>query len=120
MVYDRAALIARSRKTVHAVQAIPANYEHPSYPGVVTVLSVRWHNRSVLHGNMVEAGYNDIIEGINRIIFDQDELNEKGVVPERGGVVTLTAPAYNSIALILDSQDPTTGPVNNSWLAVKP
>ena len=119
MAYNRAAAVTKARRSVHNTMRVSADYEHPALPGVVTPLSVRWHNRQVLQGNIVETGYSDVIDGVNRVIFDLEELNEKGVVLERGGVVTLTDPVNNGIALILEAQEPDSGPINRIWLVAK-
>lgn len=118
MAYDRTAAVARSRRAVHRLHAIAATYEDSVTP-VPVPLSVGWFNRQVLHGNMVEAGYSDVVEGVDRVRFNSEELAEKSVVPRRGGVVTLTDPLYFGTVLRLDHEEPRTGPINVVWGVTK-
>lgn len=120
MAYDRSALVARTRQIVHEVMSVPANYEHPAQPGVSTALTVRWHDRRLLQGNMIEAGWPDVQSGIDRVIFNKTELGEKGVVLATGGRLTLTDACGDSIVLTLDNQEADAGSVGRVWLAVKP
>lgn len=119
MAYDRSALIARTRQIVHEAMSVNATYEHPSSLGVVTALTVRWHDRRVQQGNMIEAGWPDVQSGIDRVIFNKTELSEKNIVLARGGRVTLTDPANDGIVLTLDNLEVATGPVNVAWGVVK-
>jgi len=115
MPFDFAALKARTRRVVHDTLAVAALYDHVGL--VVPVeLRVRWHNKIARFGDIENVGYAEIIEGINRVIFDRDELNEKGVVLERGGRVTLTPPQYHGAVLVLDTMEPDTGPIDQTWL----
>ena len=115
MSFDRTAAVARARRAVHKTHALAATYEDSNTP-VPVPLTVGWFNRQVLHGNMVEAGYNDVVEGVNRVRFNSEELAEQNVVPQRGGRVTLTDPLNNGIVLTLDSKEPSTGPINVVWI----
>lgn len=113
-------MILRARRVVHKTMSHAATYEHPKNPGVVTSLSVRWHNRKLVQGNLVETGYADVLEGVNDVIFDIEELAEKSIVLKAGGIVRLTSPAFNGAFLSLDSQQPDTGPINRVWSVTKP
>ena len=110
MAYERAASIAVSRRAVHSTMGVAATYEDPSSPGVVG-LRVRWHNRLALQGDLVEAGYANVVDGVNRVVFDKAELDEKGVVLSRGAELTMP----DGTVLILDHQEPVVGPVTVIW-----
>lgn len=118
MAFDFAALKASTRRIVHDTLATAALYDHASL-AVSVGLRVRWHNKIARFGDIENVGYSEIIEGINRVIFDKAELDEKGVVLERGGQITLTAPEYNGAVLVLDTMEPEIGPVQQIWLVAK-
>lgn len=109
MAYDRAASIAAARRAVHSTMGVSAFYED-SQSGRVG-LRVRWHNRIAIQGDLVEAGYANIIDGVNRVVFDKAELDEKGVILSRGGEVTMG----DGTVLILDHQEPVVGPIEIIW-----
>lgn len=115
MAYDRAASVAAARRVVHDTMGVAVNYEDPFTPGLVG-LRVRWHNRIALMGDLVDTGYPNVVEGVNRVVFDRDELNEKGVVLHTGGQVTLG----DGTVLILDHREPHVGPLREIWGVVAP
>lgn len=108
-----AALKAQVRQTVHDTMSTEADYTSPE--GVVTALRVRWHNKIARHGDLLDAGYAEVIEGVNRVIFNIPELNEKSVTLEQRGTVTLTDPLFMGAVLILDTMEPVVGPVEQIW-----
>jgi len=117
MTYDRAAALTLARRTVHDTMGLNVNYVHT---GMVlpVALRVRWHNKQMLNGDLVEGGWSEQIDGINKIIFDSTELDEKGVSLKRGGTVTFTDPLWAGTVLTLDSQEPDTGPIKRVWRTV--
>lgn len=113
---DFAALKAQVRQTVHDTMSTTGLYTHESEPGVETELSVRWHNKIARMGDLLEAGYSEVVEGINRLVFNVPELTEKAVILRRGGRVTLTNPHYGGAVLVLDTMEPMVGPIEQIWL----
>lgn len=100
--------------------AVPAIYTDPlgePYPSDAQAaagltLTVRWHNKLARAGN-AEGGYSaEIIEGVDRLVFLQPQLDALGLVLERTGVVTI--PGYGT-AWELDSEAPTDGPLTVYW-----
>jgi hypothetical protein len=118
MAFDFTALVALARRTTQKVFGTTGNYDHPSIPEPVE-LSVRWHNRLVVQGDLVEAGYGNIIDGVNRLIFSREQLVELGLVLQQSGRVSLSDPLYAGAVLILDSKEPHVGPVEEIWNVVK-
>lgn len=118
MAYDRAASVAAARRIVHKTMRVNATYQDSLMAGPEAI-TVRWHNRLNLQGNLVEAGYADVIEGVNRVVFNREELAEKSVVLHSGGVITLTDAVNNGVVLVLDVKEPDTGPINFVWGVVK-
>lgn len=104
---------ARARKAVHTAFSVSAS--HKAYGAdTPTAVTVRWHNKLVLQGNGTSDGYASTIEGIDRLVFDIDELAEKGITLERGDTITM-GPLYQNVVLVLEEKEPVTGPVEQKW-----
>lgn len=104
---------ARARKAVHTAFSVSA--DHRAYGSdTPTAIMVRWHNKLVLQGNGTSDGYASAIEGIDRLVFNLDELAEKGIALERGDTVTM-GPLYQNVVLVLEEMEPATGPVEQKW-----
>lgn len=110
MAFDFAALKAETRQVVHDTLAVSASYLDSTMAEPVD-LTVRFHTKINRFGDMLDQGWAEVIEGVNRLIFNVPELTEQGVTLRRGGKVTFTAPGYESIVLVLHAQEPDTGPV---------
>jgi len=114
MVFDFAAVKAHARKIVHDTFGVDAEYEASS-SAVPVPLRVRWHNKMAVVGDPENAGYPVSLEGIDRIIFNTDELAEKGIIPARGGYVKITAPGFNGQVLSLEAREKKCGPQEEIW-----
>lgn len=105
---------AKARRDVHASLSIAARYE--SYSQDVTAdLSIRWHNKLALLGDMDNGGYASVIEGVERIIFMRSELTAKGIELNEGDNIIVTAPGFENAHLILSTREPIVGPVEVVW-----
>lgn len=118
MAYDHAAVKARVRRTVHNTLGIAAEYVDDTM-AAPEQLRVRWHNRIVQTGDLQNGGYAEIIDGINRVIFDIDELLLKGVIVHRGGRLKISAPAFNGAVLVIGERDSDCGPIEQTWYVGK-
>lgn len=114
MAFNFSACKALARRTVHTYLSVGALYTHSPLDEPVG-LRVRWHNKIARFGDLEDGGYAEIVEGINRLIFDADELDEKGIVLMKGAKVTLTDPGFNNAALVLDTAEPRIGPIEVIW-----
>lgn len=112
-------IMARARRVVRKTFGENAEYTSP-HTGEVTMISVSWHNRVGVQGNIADIGFTEILEGVNRAFFNREELNEKGLVLEKAGRILLTDPLNNGTVLILDSKEPPAGPINEVWNVVVP
>ena|SRR5690349_22587148 len=108
----------QARQALHGAMAEPATYtangvETPSAEQIEAGLSltVRWHTKMRISGerNSADTG---IIEGVNRLIFNSDELAALGLELKRGGVVSI--PGYEKL-LRLDQPEDSDGPLNVYW-----
>lgn len=115
MASNFAAIKAKARRDVHASLSVSARYESYSQEVIVDGLSVRWHNKRQLVGDLDSGGYAQIIDGVERIVFMQDELQAKGVTLEGGDVIIITAEGYGNVGLVLQTQEQIVGPVEVIW-----
>lgn len=112
MTFDFAAAKLRTRQIVHKTLAVSALYSDDA--GITnTPITVRWHNKLSVHGDLEREGYAQIIEGIDRLIFNSDELAAIPLTLARGGVVTI--PQYQGAQFQLDTSAPTDGPLDLIW-----
>jgi hypothetical protein len=93
---------------------VSAVYTDDSEPAGVE-LKVRFHTKINRFGDMLDQGWSEMVEGVNRLIFDKDELYEKGVIPANGGVVTLSYSGGDVISLVLHVAEPDSGPIEAIW-----
>lgn len=110
----------QARTDLHARMAVPASYSldgttvpSPAQISAGLVLTVRWHNKLARNGALDGDFQGEIIEGIDRLVFNQDQLDALGLTLVRGGVVSI--PDYDQY-WTLDSQEPSDGPLNRYWV----
>lgn len=109
-----AATKARARRDIHRKMSVAAQHAD-NVTGVLTDITVRWHNKLAILGDLQDSGYANIIEGIDRVIFSRDELSAAGITPKRGDVVIMTAEGYDNAQLILEVKEKVAGPVEEIW-----
>lgn len=114
-----AAIKAAARRAVHAALSVQALYSD-DYTIIPIPLRVRWHMKQQLVGQLDSGGYAEMIEGIERIVFDVQELTAKGVDLMRTGTIELTDLAYqhpdgSRPTFELEVQELDTGPVERIW-----
>lgn len=102
------------RQALHECLAVPARYQDDSLDMPVDV-TVRWHTKVDRFGDLENGGYAEVIEGINRLIFNRAQLDELGIKPCRGGEVTILATGYENVTLVLVTMEPYDGPVEEVW-----
>lgn len=75
------------------------------------VLTARWHNKNVVQQAAAQEAA-VILENVDRLIFNQPQLNALGLVLVRLGVVTF--PEYE-MSFELDQPEDSDGPLNVYW-----
>jgi len=118
MAFDLAAAKAVARRVVHDTMSLDAIVEHRTLPAP-TALRVRYHGKQSVIGDLQSEGYPMMIDGIDRVIFDTEELLLKGVVVERGFKITITSKGWNNAVLAVDTQDKSEGPIEEIWRVTK-
>lgn len=124
---------ARARRGIHGRLAVSCLYKDQDHPdgldlGVdATVgLTVRFHNKIDRNGDL-DGDYSEIIEGIDKLVFLDENVAEvsaalvaNGEPPltlSRTGVVTI--PEYKGIIFALDSEEVADGPAETLWLVAR-
>lgn len=124
----------RGRRAIHGKLAVSARLvdeDHPDglifaddYTGIG--LTVRYHNKLQRAGDL-NGDYAEIIDGIDRLIFLDDNVaevsaalvanGEAPLVLSRGAEITI--PAYKGLRFTLDSQEPPDGPAETCWVVAR-
>lgn len=127
MPFDFAKTKTLARRTVHATLGVRAFYQDASMnePAEITV---RWHNKIDRFGDLESQSYAEIIQGIDRVLFDAVQARTLNV--KRGGVVTIPSLAagmgaalgsplggegVGPPAFVLQNREPNNGPVVEAW-----
>lgn len=103
-------LKGRTRRIVHNTFSGASTYQDDVFVTPIGLM-VRWHNKIQLVGDLESGGYAESIEGIERVIFDREELAEKQVVLQYAGLVIM----QDGTRLRLQTQEPIVGPIEVIW-----
>lgn len=109
-----ATIRAKARRDVHTALAVRCLYTPPyAAPGVLPVeLTARLHTR-IVTGGAQSPGFAEVIEGVNRAIFQTAELEAAGVVLKKNGQVEF--PDY-TLVFQLDILSASDGSDEQKWL----
>lgn len=118
MAYDHAAMKARTRRIVHQTFAIAMEYLDKSLAGPIA-LRVRYHNKQDVIGDLQNEGYPMSIDGIDRVIFDMEELTFAGITVSRGARLKIVQPGWPEGVLLIETKEKSEGPVEEVWRVVK-
>jgi len=117
MVFSFAKAKSLVRRTVHKTFGVPAIYKDSSLSEPVEI-SARWHNKIERMGDLDNQGYAEIVQGIDRVLFDAIEARTVGVkrlgevsFPELAATPTSAIPTF-----ILNTRETETGPDREIWL----
>lgn len=114
MAFDFAALKALTRKVVHSTFGVEALYSDASINAPIRIRA-RLHNRiSRPFGDVDNAGYAEVIEGIDRIVLIPEDDRGFPVTLQRNGVIQLPT-MFPGAEFTLDVKEPSTGPLEESW-----
>ena len=113
---------AQARAALHGAMAESASYSYQgnTYPtdeqsAAGLSLTVRWHHKMKIVGERTSDD-SGILEGVNRLVFNTDNLAELGFTPERLAVVTV--PGYGK-SFRLDYHEEPDGPLNDYWSVIE-
>lgn len=123
----------RARRTIHGRAAVPCSLVDDDHPdGLILAedagveLRVRYHSKIDSTGDL-DGDYGEIIDGIDRLIFLDENVaevsaalvanGEAPLVPARGAVVTIAG--YKGLSFALDNQEPPDGPLETAWAVAR-
>jgi hypothetical protein len=103
--------LAKARQVVHDHLSFAAVYQENDAADPVE-LSVRRHSKIALSGDLDGQGYTEILEGVNRLVFNKPELAEKSVTLVEGGVIKVTSSGERFVLCV---KEKVRGVVEESW-----
>lgn len=108
MTFNFADLKVETRRVVHETLGVPAFYQNNRMSAPVEI-TARWFNKTAKYGDLVETGYAEIVEGVDRVVLFP--CDHPTVSFERDGVVTF--PQYKK-SFRLDTLEPSDGPAGQA------
>ncbi len=127
MSFNFAKLKAVTRRVVHRTLGVPAFYLDSSL-SIPVVITARCHSRIDRMGDLDGQSYAEVVEGIDRVIFEAAEARINDV--KRGGMITfedigaglgvslgsiLGGSGIGAEAFILQVREPSDGPYTETW-----
>lgn len=127
MAFDFAKAKQAARRAVHTTLGVRAFYQDASMSSAIEIRA-RWHNKIDRMGDLDNQSYAELIQGIDRVIFEAAEA--RTYMLKRGGVVTF--PDYGAglgvglgsplggedigpPAFVLQHMEPSDGPFTEVW-----
>jgi hypothetical protein len=112
-----AELKAECRQVLHENLAVSAFYSDGETPEPAEPnCTVRWHNKLARNGALDGNYAGEIIEGIDRLVFQDAELNSNNLTLRQGGRVRIP----DLVATFeLDVREPGDGPLNVYWTVAR-
>ncbi len=125
---------AKARRAIHRSLAVPALLRDAAHPqGLIfgddysgPGLLVRYHNKIDQTGGL-DASYGEIIDGIDRMVFLDENIAEVSAALLANGEeplalsrdATVTIPAYKGLRFTLDTREPPDGPAETIWVVAR-
>lgn len=123
----------KARRAIHARLAVAVDLVDEDHPdGLIFAddftggLTVRYHNKLSREGNL-DGDYSQIIDGIDRLIFLDENVAEVSaalvangqppLVLSRGAEIEIAQ--YKGLVFALDSQEPPDGPAETAWVVAR-
>lgn len=110
MGFDFAAAKKQLRTTVMDTLGMDAFYSDDQTV-VPVMIRARWHSKIDRFGDMGNAGYAEVIEGVERLILNEEQARLLNV--KRGGVVSF--PSLGGGFVTLEAREPKDGPIEEIW-----
>lgn len=125
---------SKARQRIHGLAAVACDLVDADHPDGLTfasdyegeTLTVRYHTKLDQTGDL-DGNYGEILDGIDRLVFHDDNLAavsqalvDNGEAPltlARGAKITIAA--YKGLMFKLDSQEPPDGPGETVWAVAR-
>lgn len=114
MAFDFAAAKTQLRQGVHETLGVAGLYQDNSMSAPEPI-RVRWHSKINRFGDLDDANYAEVIEGIDRVIFEAAQARALNV--RHAGVVTIAS--LGGVTLVLSAREPADGPYSEAWTVSK-
>lgn len=108
---------AKARRALHGALSVQATWTS-NLTGESKPLTVRWHSKQALRGELSNDGYAQILDSQDRLIFNKEELEELQVTLSRGDKI-LMPPLYENAELMVEEREETIGPIEEIWLSTR-
>jgi hypothetical protein len=116
-------LKAQARAALHGAMSESASYSFnggdpvptPEQTDAGLSLTVRWHNKMRIQGERDSSDVG-ILEGINRLVFNTENLAALGLTLQRLGEITVAG--YGK-RFRLDQHEEPDGPLNDYWSVIE-
>lgn len=115
MTFDFASAKANLRQTVHSTFGVEAFYKDASLSVPVPVTARYNHKKMDRYGDIVESGYAEVVESIERIVLVPGD--SPALEFTRNGRVTLTN--MPGVEFILTLREPRTNNTDEVWQVVR-
>lgn len=115
MAFDFASAKLLMRRTLHVVFGVPALIKVTSVSTPEEVRA-RLHEASTLYGDLLDQGYAQTVEAVDRIVFVPEDI-----APEHRPrkLAEVTFPHRPGITFILQTKDVTDGALEEVWEATR-
>lgn len=125
---------AKARRAIHGRLAVSAQLVDEDHPdGLIFAddytgnrLTVRYHNK-LERGGDLDGSYAEIIDGIDKLVFLDENVAEVSAALVANGEAPLTLARdakvtiseYKGLAFLLDTQQPPDGPSETVWVVAR-
>ena len=108
---------ANARRALHGALSVPATWTS-ALTGETKAVTVRWHNKQALRGELSSDGYAQMLETQDRLVFNMEELATLQITLSRGDKI-LMPPIYENAELQIEEMEEITGPIEQIWQSVR-
>ena len=115
MAFNFADAKARARRVVHSTFGVPAQLKSTSM-SVPEPISARLHEATTVYGDLLDQGFAQTMEAVDRIVFVPSDFPE-GLVARTNSEVTFAH--RPGIIFVLSTKEVSDGPLEEVWQATR-
>lgn len=110
-VFNFAEAIMDARRVMHDELSVDALYQDDTM-GQPEAIRVRWHTKSILHGDLLDTGFAQTIESNDKLAFYPSDTPQ--ITFRKGGTITIVAYGPD-FKFVLCERQRMTGPLEHIW-----